>query len=197
MDNGEPMLKNAAREIPRVGLDAEEAEVPRGVPAGCVERILSFRDRNFIIGACRAFCEKDGHKGFKDQAKLSRLNKLLAFEETLEYFAEFDDTLEDLVRAWTRQKRMYKLRRDVEEGVVKAGEFEKEFPGIALESVEKPTLRPPENSKEDMKGAESHFYLPSKLDVWVQDALRAMEWNWSAAEFSVDLCAKFGVTEEA
>lgn len=200
MDNGEK--KQIIENTPRVDvgkiLNDPPAQEPMKVPPGCVERVLSFRERNFIVGACRALCEKIEHKSFKDQANLARLNKILLFDETLEYFAMLEDAQEELTRKWTRDKKMYKLWRNFQEGLIKVDEFKKEFPDVdPNEEVKKPSLRTPENTKEEMRGKERAFYLPAKLDVWVQTALRAMEWTWQSAEYSVDLCEKFGIKDEA
>lgn len=198
-NGGRKMIENVTREAlaDAKGVDPAVAPGEQKVPSGCVERVLNFRDRNLLIGACRAFCAKDGHKGIKDQSKLDRMNKLISFDETLEYIAMLDDAQEELTREWTRDKGKYKAWRDYQEKIVTAEAVLKAFPGMDLDKgAVKPPLRMSENSPEEMRGKERAFYLPSKLDSWVQDAVRAMEWSPFAAEYAVELCAKFGIKGE-
>ena len=78
-----------------------------------------------------------------------------------------------------------------------ADEVRKAFPDFDPEKgMEKPSLRMPELSPEEQRGQDSTFYLPSKLDAWVQDALRAMDWNTVMTMYSVELCDKFGLKDE-
>lgn len=192
------MVENACR-VP-VGEGGTGAPVPDGgrPPAGCVERVLNFKDRNYIVGACLAYCEKDGHKGFKDQKKLDQVKKLLNFEATLDHTAEITDGLEERTLAWEGARARYKMWRQFKEGLLDADgveEMRKRHPDLDLEKgPEKPPVRPPELSPEDQRGPESVFHLPSKLDAWIQGALGAMDWPTVMTEYCVELCEKFGVT---
>ncbi len=198
-DNGDrKIIENVTREALsdaiRTENDTPEVKKP---PMGCVERILSFKDRNNLYGACRAFCAKDGHKGFKDQAKLDRLNKIINFEETLEYFAMIDDNLEDEILAWQHSVRVYKLWKEYRVGIIKAEDLRKQVPDINLEEGPlKPALLQPQSKPEDLRGKERSFYLPSKLDVWVQEAIKQMDWSPFVAMYTVELFEKFGIKEE-
>lgn len=165
------------------------------IPAGCVERVLNFKDRNNLFGACRAFCAQEGHKGFKDQTRLNSLNKIINFEETLEYFAMIDDSLEDETREWHRATRRYKLWKNYKAGLVKPEEFRKEFSDQDPEPV-KPALLAPETKPDELRGKERPFYLPSKIDVWAQDAIKAMDWSPFLVQYTVELFQKFGISEE-
>lgn len=195
-NGGRKIIENVTREALTEMIKSEgEAPESKKPPIGCVERILNFKDRNNLFGACRAFCAKEGHQGFKDQTKLDRLNKIILFEETLEYFAMIDDVLEDEVRAWQRDKRRYKLWKDYKAGLVKPEDFRKEFSDQDAEP-KKPALLQPESKPEDIRGKERSFYLPSKIDVWAQDAIRAMDWSPFLVEYTVELFQKFGIKEE-
>lgn len=202
-DNGDrkPLIENVTREaLVRASIpdDATPAAAdPKRAPVGHAERILSFKDRNNLFGACRAFCAREGHQGFKDQTKLDRLNKIILFEETLEYFAMLDDSLEDEIRAWQRSKKHYKLWKNYKAGLIKAEDFRRELPGANPdEEPPKPSLLEPQTKPEEARGKERSFYLPSKLDSWAQDAIRAMDWSPFAAQWTVELCEKFGIKDE-
>lgn len=193
-DNGDRnMIENVTRESFAV-VPMEEGAAKRP-PVGHVERLLNFKDRNNLFGACRAFCAKEGHKGFKDQTKLDRLNKIINFDETLEYFAMIDDSLEDETRAWHRAKLRHKLWKDYKAGLVKPEDFRKEFSDQDPEPL-KPSLLAPVTKPDDIRGKERSFYLPSKIDVWAQDAIRAMDWSPFLVEYTVELFQKFGIHEE-
>lgn len=193
-DGEKTIVQNAARDEVVKALVPPEPPKP---PPGCVERVLNYRDRNLLIGACRAFCTKDGHKGLMDQMKLDKLNKLLAFESTLEYFAEIDDAHEEKLLEWQRAINKYKLWRSHKAGILKAEDFRKEFPDTnPADEIPKPPLRPPDIDPQKMRGPERAFHIPSKLDVWIQDALKRSEWSTAVTEYAVELCSKFGLAIE-
>lgn len=199
-DDGKQLLQNAPVPAPdgtRLALvkDGEPAE--RKAPPGCVERILNVKDRNFIVGACRVYCEKEGHKGFKDQKKLDQVTKLLNFEATLDYNAVVNDHGEEITLAWESATARYRAWRRYKEKLLTAEEIRKTYPDLDLEKgVEKPALRAPEIPPEMQRGQDSTFYFPAKLDVWVQDALRAMDWTTVMTQYAVALCEKFGMKDE-
>lgn len=198
-DDGRQILQNAAPAAPesaRMALVPPEA-AERKVPSGCVERILNFKDRNFIVGACRAYCEKEGHKTFKDQKKLDQITKLLNFEATLDYYAMINDQTEDMNLAWESSTAKWRAWRRWKEKLLSTDEIRKTYPDLDLErGVEKPPSRAPEIPAEEHRGKDSTFYLPSKLDAWVQDALRAMDWATVMTAYVVELCEKFGVRDD-
>lgn len=196
-ENGDrKILENVTREsLP--GMIESSQLFEKRAPVGCVERILNFKDRNNLFGACRAYCAREGHKGFKDQDKLSRLNKIILFEETLEYFAMIDDLLEDAIRDWQRGRKRYKLWKDYKAGLVKIEDFRRELPGVNPDDeAPKPGLLAPESTPEDLRGKERSFYIPSKIDVWAQDAIKAMDWSPFTPQYTVELCEKFGIGDE-
>jgi len=176
----------------------EAASVPESkIPEGCVERTLTMRDRNAIMGACTAYCQKDGHKGLLDQTRLNKIKKLLNWDETLEYFAMVDDSLEEEIRLWRKTKNQYALWRDYRAGLAKAEDIKKTYPSLDLEGeFKKPSLREPELKPDEKCGPKKAVHLPSKLDAWVQDALKAMEWLTKMEELAVEVCAKFGIKNE-
>ena len=196
-EDGRPMLQNLAPPAPELLRPAITEPTEKKIPPGCVERVLNFKDRNFIVGACRAYCEREGHKTFKDQKKLDQVTKLLDFETTLDYYAVISDRKEDLSVAWESAMAKWRTWRRHKEKLVTTEDVRKVYPELDLEKgVEKPPLRAPDVSAEDERGKESSFYFPSKLDVWVQDALRAMDWTTVMTTYAVELCEKFGIKDE-
>jgi hypothetical protein len=189
--------KSVIREVIKDAFkEAASASEPKA-PEGCTERTVTMRDRNSIMGACQAYCQKDGHKGLLDQTRLNRIKKILNWDETLEYFAMIDDSLDDEIRIWKRAKNQHKLWKDYRAGLIKAEDVKKTYPDLDLEGeFKKPPLREPELKPEDKCGPKKVVYLPSKLDAWVQDALKAMEWLPKMEELAVEVCAKFGIKSE-
>lgn len=176
-------------------VQSKSAEVK--CPPGCVERVLNYRERNLLIGAARDHCGKKENADFKNQSKLDRLTKLVAFIESLEYFEMLDDHYDDKVREWKSAKRAYTAWMNFKAGLLPAEELRKAFPVIDIEKgAPKPPLRQPEMNPQEMRGEERAFYLPSKLDSWVQDLLKTAIWQPLAAEYAVELCGKFGLKDE-
>lgn len=142
------------------------------LPPGCVERILSFRDRNLIIGACRAWCQKQDRSDQKAITKLDRIQKLLVFEETVEYYEMIDDHYTLKQREWEKQKQLYLDGKGEKHG------------------------KRPQPSAQEQRGQERLFHVPSKLDAWIQESLREMRWNPLTAEYVTELFSKFEMAEE-
>lgn len=197
-NDGEQLIKNVTREALADAIRKDEGPAPeKKAPLGCVERVLDMRNKNAVIGACTLYCQKDGHKGLIDQTRLNRLKKLFNWDETLEYFAMIDDSLDDEVRAWKQAKNQYKLWKDYRAGLVKAEEVKKIYPSFDLEGeIQKPALVEPKNKLEHRRGPEAAVYIPSKLDAWIQDALKATDWLVHMDELAVEVCEKFGIKSE-
>lgn len=201
MNDGKQIIENVVRKALEDAVKAEEAEeagLPEPkVPEGCVERTLTMRDRNAIVGACEAYCQKEGHKGLLDQTRLNKIKKLLNWDETLEYFAMLDDALDEEVRIWRREKSQYKLWRDYRAGLVTAQDVKRAYPTLDLEAEpEKPSLREPELKPDEKRGPKKAVHLPSKLDAWVQDCLKSMQWLVKMDELAVEVCEKFGIRSD-
>ena len=197
------MIKNVPHPVEETLVDrVMRPELPEPVPAeqppGTTKRRLNVRERNLLIGACRARCTQEGHTKLKDQDKLNRIGKLVKFEETLEYIAMITDWQEEHALKWERDWVRYKAWRRYQEGLIQPDD--EKFPkGIDLEKgVPKPPLRVPENTPAQMRGPERDFYFPSKLDAWAQDAVKEMDWSEfvPGAEYTLELSAKFGVEIE-
>jgi hypothetical protein len=198
MDDGKQVAEAVARQAMTDALKKDDGQGhEKKTPAGCVERVLNYRDRNLLVGACRAFCSKDGHKGFKDQAKLDKVSKIVLFDETLDYFDMIDESLEDETRRWQRAKTRHKMWKDHKAGLVKAEDVKRLFPDADPDAEpEKPSFRQPVTGPKESRGDERPFHFPSKVDAWIQDALKAMEWSPFAAEYAVELCSKFGLSPD-
>jgi hypothetical protein len=176
---------------------AQETAKERKQPAGTVERILNFRDRNLLIGACREFCQADGKGDHKAQAKLDRVTKLILLEETIRYFEMIDDSLEDELFRWQRLRNDWLAWQQYQGGGLSVEELKKKAPSVdpAVEP-KRPPRKQPEAAPADLRGKERPFYFPSKLDVWAQECLKRATWNPLAAEYVTELCSKFGIKEE-
>jgi hypothetical protein len=201
MDDGKPILANAPREALAEALKPEVVgPVPEAAgkpPLGHVERHLTMQDRNMIVGAALALCQHKDHKKLKDQRRLEAVKRLLKFDETLDYFAMVNDSLEEEQARWEGARERYRLFRKWKEGGLKTEDFRKDYPGIDLgEGPPKPPLRGPEMSPQDKRGPERPFFLPAKLDAWIEEALREMDWDTPMSEGSVELAEKYGIGKE-
>jgi hypothetical protein len=168
-------------------------------PAGTVERVLNFQERSLLIFGCKLYCAKQENKcDHKDQAKLSKLTTLLSYDETVEYFDMIDGSLEDLGFKWQRAKNDWLIFQLYRSGGITADEAKNKSSTLDLTNPpEKPIRRQPEAAPEEIRGKERSFYLPSKLDVWVQDVLRKVNWpNPEKAQYITELCEKFGIKSD-
>lgn len=203
MDNA-PMIENAEKtDVKPEGklLIQPEAKLPAEaskIPAGCVERLLNFRDRDIIISATRDYCKSDGgHADHKHQSKLDKITKLLNLEECIEYFDMINEAYEDEIKEWMGNRKKYAIYQDYKLGLITIEEAKVQLPTFdASSSQEKPSHRQPKPTSEEQRGKERVFYIPSKLDAMIQDALRAYKFNPLVAEFNAEVCLKFGIKEE-
>jgi hypothetical protein len=192
------IVENAPRtEIEKdLEVESETAEKPRP-PVGCVERVLNFRDRNLIIGACREFCLKDGKGGHKAQSKLNRLTKLLDLQETVDYFEMVNDSMEDEVFKWQRLRNNWLSWQQHLAGGLTLEELQKRAPSVDLsDPPNKPPRKQPEATPEDLRGKDRAFHIPSKLDAWIQECLEVANWDPMTSEYVTELCQKFGLKSE-
>lgn len=173
------------------------SEEKKKVPLGCVERELTMRDRNMIVGACADYCASEGHKGYKDIEKLGRVKRILGWEETLDYFAMVNDAADEAVSAWLRAKARRRLWLDWKEGALKTDDLQRQHPALDLnQEPPKPAARQPETTLEERRGPSRTFHIPAKLDVWIADSLRAMKWPSAHVEGGIEVCAKYGLDED-
>jgi hypothetical protein len=195
--DGRPMLENAARmDVEKIMKDPVAAS-PEEQPIGTVKRVLNFRDRNLLIGACRQWADKDGKGDHKGQSKVDRLTKAISFQETIDYFNMIDDSVEDALFRWQKDRNSYLSFKQYEAGGLTLEDLRKRAPWVDVSSPPaKPPKAQPEASPEEMRGKERTFYLPSKLDAWVQDVLKVSTFPSIASEYVVELCKKFGINEE-
>lgn len=166
------------------------------IPEGCVTRTLNFQDRNLITTACRVYVK--GEKGkYKGQFKVERVVKLMSFDETVEYFLMINDSQAENLFSWQEERQAYVAWRSMKGGMMKVEDFAKQFPDLDVdECPPKPPVRQPELTPEEKRGKEREFHIPSKLDVFIQDALHDMEWNSAGSEFVVELLTKYGINPE-
>lgn len=177
------------------GPDEAQAKKP---PPGHVERSLTVLDRNMIVGAALAYCAQEANKG-KHQHMLVRAKKLLDFDETVEYFAMVNDSVADAQEAWQRAKAKRKLWLDWREGVLKADDLKREYPNCEFEldkEPPKPNPSVPKATPKEMRGYEKTFYLPAKVDAWIETVLRAMVWPKDQIESGITTEEKYGIEDK-
>lgn len=167
-------------------------------PEGCVERHLNVRERNILIGACREFCKTEGRGDYKNQNKLMRVSKLVKFEETIEFFDELEELLDARIREWKKQKLQYMAYSDYKAGLMPIERLKSVIDGFHPENPpgKPPTWKTPELTPDERRGPTEVFYIPSRLDAWIQDALKVYKWEPLLVEFNVELCEKFGIKDE-
>jgi hypothetical protein len=158
------------------------------------------RDRNLIVGACVSYCAKEGKRKVKEQVNLERVKRLFRFEETVEYFALMNDAVDDAKVVWDGARKKYRVWLALREGALKVSDVVKEYPTFDLD-VEpmKPSPVAPKIKAEELVGPTSTFHIPAKLDVWISDALRDMEWpteKVDMTEGAAELARKFDLAEK-
>jgi len=193
--------KDVTEKVVKDLVSASDGQLPAKaepkIPVGHVERVLNYRDRNLLLGACQEYCSKDGRGNYKNTSKLDRISKLLLFQETVDYFAMIDESLEDALFKWQRSRNDWLSLQQYLGGGMTLEDLKKKAPAVDPQSPPKrPALTQPQATPEEMRGKDRSFYLPSKLDVFAQDALRAATWNPQTAEYVTELLARFEIKDE-
>lgn len=188
------MLANPPQEIHRVPaaptLEPEQ-------PAGTVARKLNFQERSLLIFACRQVCGGDGKGDQRAMSKLHRFTKIISYDETVEYFDMIDDSVEDAAFRWQKERTNWMAWQVYQAGNLTLENLKKRIPNIDLQNPPtKPSRNQPEATPQEARGKERVFYLPSKIDAWVQDVIRSANWKPEKAEYVTELCAKFGISED-
>lgn len=192
----EPMLENRSTREEMVRQEIVKAEESKKPPPGTVERILNFQERNLLIDAAIRHCKKEDQGTEKDIKNLRRLKEAIDFEETIKYFDMMDDALEDLVTEWQSAKVIWLAWTQYQAGNFSAELMKKKFPKVDLATTPKrPARNSPVLSGEEMRGKARSFYLPSKVDVWVQDVIKNITWKPEKEEYVNELYGKFDMNE--
>lgn len=173
--------------------------VERKCPTGHVERVLNYKDRHLILLACASAVSgtRDKKSGdYKAMVKLDKVKKLLGFEAVEEYFETIDDSVADKNAAWTRATNLYGTFEMVKTGAVSRKQFADRFPDVDFDSLlreppKKPSLKVPQASPDEKRGKISTFYVPAKLDVFIESSLKEMSWGTGDAEYVVELAEKY------
>jgi hypothetical protein len=188
--NGKLTMAEASRSAAAVLIEKKKA------PEGTVTRTLNMRDRNQIGGALQGYVKGEKAR-FKGQYKLDRILKLLCFQETMDYYDMVNDSQAENLFLWQETKAMYFAWRNWKGGVGTLEDLRKQYPKIDSDTPpKKPSIHPPRLSEEEERGPAREFFIPSKLDSFIQDALRATEWNPYAAKYVVELMVKYGIIPE-
>jgi hypothetical protein len=142
-------------------------------PEGHVERRLTYRDRDLIFQAIRAYAAGDKRADYKTMKKVHRLETELQADECADYFEAVEERTRIEIRDWLKAKNAY------------LGEGKGEDPG-----------RKPEPSKKEQRGDVKRYALKSTLDTWMIEAVKDMKWNPILAEYVVELCDRLGLKDE-
>jgi hypothetical protein len=194
----------------RFGLTVEEAPEwlrepkPTGkLKPGCASFDLAMMERNFLIGVCRAYCQRKGEKRIENHQMLDRIDRLLAFKESLEFNAMIGDFKDQMTREWEGQRwrynrwRDYKAGRPVKVDAALEGEdgvktiiepFDPRSP-----APQKPSLQMPKLDDDEEGGPVRTFHIPPRLVIFIEKALKVMDWPTFWGDWPVKLCKKFNV----
>lgn len=153
-----------------------EGEEKTAIPAGCVERRLNMYDRRLIMQAVVVYLGKDNRNDIKGANKKERIRKLLNYSDVEEYFDLLSDSYSERVESWNDAWKRYNDAK-------KAGS----------PLPDKPPRKAPEPMDEELRGPESKFHIPSKLDVLILDAIKAMQWDLNLSKFVEELREKLGL----
>lgn len=190
---------DAVQTVTREMLSPKDSEKKTQPPDGCVTRMLNFRDRNLIVGACRVYAKGERGK-YKGQFKVDSVVKLMSFDETTEYYNMINDAQAENLFRWQEQRQAYVAFRAWKGGMMKVEDLIKQFPDLDLdECPEKPKVDQPRLTPDEERGPAREFHIPSRLDTFIQDALRDMDWSAVSlfgSEFVVDLMTKYGFKAE-
>lgn len=203
-----PSLEERLRD--RLGFTTEDApswlqnpKPPGKLKPGFVAQELTMKDRNLVIGACRAYCQRKGEKRIENHQFLERLNRILAFDETLEFYAMIGDVKDQMTREWNGQRMRYNRWRDWKAGLpVKVDTALEGEDGVKTiiepfdpnrEAPAKPSHQAPKLPNDEERGPIRTFHIPAKLSVFIEKALKAMDWATFLTEDAVILCEKFGI----
>ena len=178
--------------------DRLESEKPeRTIPEGCVVRNLSFRDRNLIIGSCRVYVKGENRGKHKNQFRVDRVCKILLEQETVDYFLMINDAQAENLFKWQEGRQAYVAFRMMKGGMLKPEEFVKNFPGLDMDVCpQKPPVQQPKLTEDEQRGKVREFYIPAKIDAFIEEALRDMDWGTLGSEQVVELLQRYRIDEE-
>lgn len=171
MSDERRILENLAPPTP----DGNGAPVEKNDQPGCVKRVLNFRDRNQIMVACRAWFQRNEKSDKNDEKAILRMNKvqkLLAFEETMEYFEMIEDSYAFRQAQWQRERQAWIAGQGPNPG------------------------KKPQPTPEEQRGQERVFHIPSKQDAWIEEAIRGMKWHPIGVEYVAELFERFQIGGE-
>jgi len=105
------------------------------------------------------------------------MNEILDPESVDSYFESIDLATNSGLIAWRRS-----LEAQLNK---KVGEPEPTLPG-----------KRPKTSKAELRGKDSTFWFPPKVDSLIKDAIVAAHWDPTDAEYATELCKKYEINVE-
>lgn len=175
--------------------EAASAEVKK-CPEGHVERTLNFRDRNLIFGAVQAYCNDKSRSDYKYRLRIDKIAKLLNIEENIEYFDMLDEWINTKHREWLIVSGRYNAYHNFKAGQVFLEKVRESFPDFD------PNVEPPKPGKkpkltpEEMRGKARAFHIPSKIDAFIIDTIKAYDFKQADPEYVTELCVKYGLSDD-
>lgn len=160
--------------------ESEVSEKPKN-PLGNVPREFTMQDRRLILQSLDAYCKKDNRGDSKHLIKFQRIRTLLRYQELEEYYDMISDHVMDLLEKWSKAHKEYAEAKEK---------------GEDWKALERPSRRRPDAEPKDIRGPSVNFPVPSRLDVLIKDAVKAMQFDPSLAEYVVELYTKLDIKDE-
>lgn len=136
---------------------------------GTVKRQLNFRDRLLLMTVVTEAAQKLGD--LKSMNRLHKLSELLDFEGANDYFEAFDQDFAKKLSDWGS-----KFQAFVRDKVNNADPGQK-----------------PKRNADGERGESATFWIPSRLDAHLIEALKATQFHPQHAKYALELAEKFGV----
>lgn len=157
---------------------------------GMVEHQLNFRERAMIIDAARAFCSQKEHGEYKNIIKLERVRRLLDHEEVLKFQEDLQEDANTKVREWGQHRNAW---IEAQNALLdpKASPEAKAIAKKISDPGKAPTI-----TKATQRGKTRRFLILPKIEVWIVECLKVMQWNPEISEDVEILFDKYAIKIE-
>jgi len=176
---------------------AVQGEEVKKCPLGHVERHFTMAERQLIIFAA-ANAAKGGD--YRKQRKLRDVRQILGADQVEEYFDRLREAEEEAHGEWARQRNLYSHYQSFKIGGMSREELLETFPNLKLDHPEdlpkKPPFSKPKSSREDLRGPSRTFFIPAKLEVFIEASLKDMQWGPADHEDVAELAEKYNLPDE-
>lgn len=170
---------------------------PTSCPPGSVPRRFSMKERQLIVLACQVYSQNGD---FKKQRKLRDIRLILKADEVEDYFDTIREKEHDLLSEWTKASNMYRRYQAWKAGSESQEEILKAFPDMDLKdpakAPKKPSFVEPEIGEKDIVGPDADFFIPAKVEVFIEAALKKMTWGTFDCSYVATLAEKYSLPED-